>query len=177
MSEWTTDENTKSTNNQKALNSIFTAISSDKFQLVSHCTSAKQAWDILQVTHEGTASVRESKLQQLITQFENMKMGDDEKFADFCARLRIVVNGCYNLGDLLPQDRIVNCDYGIDYASNRNMFAFEGLRDAISLCTYRPQGKHKSSTEINQVSTTVSSRPMFQLSISEKEENSISSKQ
>lgn len=31
MSEWTVDENTKSTNNQKALNSIFTAVSSDKF--------------------------------------------------------------------------------------------------------------------------------------------------
>lgn len=107
MGEWTTDENTKSTNNQKALNSIFTAISSDKFQLVSHCTSAKQAWDILQVTHEGTASVRESKLQQLITQFENMKMGDDEKFGDFNARLNTIVNGCFNLGDPIPQHRIV----------------------------------------------------------------------
>ncbi|XP_061993283.1 uncharacterized protein LOC133711109 [Rosa rugosa] len=91
MSEWTADENTKSTNNQKALNSIFTA----------------QAWDILQVTHEGTTAVRESKLQQLIQQFENMKMGDDDKFADFYARLSVVVNGCFNLGDPIPQHRIV----------------------------------------------------------------------
>ncbi|XP_061993585.1 uncharacterized protein LOC133711490 [Rosa rugosa] len=107
MSEWTIDENTKSTNNQKALNSIFTAVSSDKFQLISHCYSAKQAWDILQVTHEGTTAVRESKLQQLIQQFENMKMGDDDKFADFYARLSVVVNGCFNLGDPIPQHRIV----------------------------------------------------------------------
>ncbi|XP_061999200.1 uncharacterized protein LOC133716513 [Rosa rugosa] len=107
MSEWTIDENTKSTNNQKALNSIFTAVSSDKFQLISHCYSAKQAWDILQVTHEGTTAVRESKLQQLIQQFENMKMGEDDKFADFYARLSVVVNGCFNLGDPIPQHRIV----------------------------------------------------------------------
>ncbi|XP_061993470.1 uncharacterized protein LOC133711353 [Rosa rugosa] len=107
MSEWTIDENTKSTNNKKALNSIFAAVSFDKFQLISHCYSAKQAWDILQVTHEGTTAVRESKLQQLIQQFENMKMGDDDKFADFYARLNVVVNGCFNLGDPIPQHRIV----------------------------------------------------------------------
>lgn len=34
-----------------------------------------------------------------------MKMGDDEKCADFYARLRIVVNGCFNLGDLFPHTR------------------------------------------------------------------------
>lgn len=34
-------------------------------------------------------------------------MGDDEKFVDFYARLRIIVNNCFNLGDPLPQHRIV----------------------------------------------------------------------
>lgn len=66
MSEWTVDENTKSTNNQKALNSIFTTVSFDKFHLISYSTSTKQAWDILQVTHEGTIAVQESKLQQFM---------------------------------------------------------------------------------------------------------------
>ena len=50
MSEWTANENTKCINNKKALNSLFTVVSSDKFQLISQCTSAKQAWEILQVT-------------------------------------------------------------------------------------------------------------------------------
>lgn len=96
MSEWIVDENTKSTNNQKALNSIFIVVALDNFQLISHCTSIKQAWDILQVTHEGTIAVREPKLEQFMQQFENMKMADNEKFADFYAKLNNVINGCFN---------------------------------------------------------------------------------
>ncbi|XP_062020942.1 uncharacterized protein LOC133737395 [Rosa rugosa] len=34
-------------------------------------------------------------------------MGDDDKFVDFYARLSVVVNGCFNLGDPMPQHRIV----------------------------------------------------------------------
>ncbi|XP_024200413.1 uncharacterized protein LOC112203720 [Rosa chinensis] len=107
MSEWTSDENIKSTNNQRAINAFYTALSPEKFQLISHCTSAKQIWEVLEVTHEGTSTVRESKLQQFMQQFENMKMGDDEKFDDFYYRLNIIVNGCFNLGDPIPQHRIV----------------------------------------------------------------------
>lgn len=50
---------------------------------------------------------RASKLQQLSTRFENIKMSEDEKFADFYARLGVIVNGCCNLGNPMPEDRIV----------------------------------------------------------------------
>ena len=41
---------------------------------------------------------RASKLQQLSTRFENIKMSEDDKFADFYARLSVIVNGCCNPG-------------------------------------------------------------------------------
>lgn len=50
---------------------------------------------------------RASKLQQLSTRFENIKMSEDDKFADFYARLSVIVNGCCNLGNPMPEDRIV----------------------------------------------------------------------
>ncbi|KAI5348491.1 hypothetical protein L3X38_001378 [Prunus dulcis] len=47
--EWTTAEVTHSTNNQKGLNALFTAVSSDQFEYISGCDTSKEAWDILQV--------------------------------------------------------------------------------------------------------------------------------
>ena len=38
--------------------SIFNAISTDEFCRLATCTSTKEAWDILQVTHEGTNVVK-----------------------------------------------------------------------------------------------------------------------
>ncbi|CAN6725555.1 unnamed protein product [Malus baccata var. baccata] len=49
----------------------------------------------------------ESKLQHLVTKFENITMSDDESFSDFYAKLSLIVNGCHNLGDSIPEHRIV----------------------------------------------------------------------
>ena len=46
----------------RAMYSIFNAISTDEFHRIATCTSAKEAWDILQVTHEGTESVQTSNV-------------------------------------------------------------------------------------------------------------------
>ncbi|CAB4278683.1 unnamed protein product [Prunus armeniaca] len=63
--EWIDEENDMSAYNQKGLNSIFTAVSAENFEFICHCKTSKEAWDILEITHEGNATVRESKLQQL----------------------------------------------------------------------------------------------------------------
>ncbi|VFQ80923.1 unnamed protein product [Cuscuta campestris] len=38
--------------NDKALNAIFGAVDATQYRLISNCISAKEAWDILEVTHE-----------------------------------------------------------------------------------------------------------------------------
>ncbi|RVW51970.1 hypothetical protein CK203_067988 [Vitis vinifera] len=63
--EWDRGDNEASENNARAMYSIFNAISTDEFRRIATCTSAKEAWDILQVTHEGTNAVKVSKLQML----------------------------------------------------------------------------------------------------------------
>ncbi|XP_068319795.1 uncharacterized protein [Pyrus communis] len=105
--QWSEDERIISTFDQRALNALFTAVSPEQFNYISKCTTAKEAWDILEVTHEGNFTVKESKLQNLITQFENIKMLDDESFYDFYAKLSVIVNGCHNLGDNIPEHRVV----------------------------------------------------------------------
>ena len=48
--------------NSKALNAIFCGVSLDKFHQISHITIAKEAWQILETTYEGTKKVKDTKL-------------------------------------------------------------------------------------------------------------------
>ena len=58
----------------RALFNIFNGVCPDKFYKIVNYTCAKEAWDILQVTHEGTYVVKVSKLKMLTTKFENIRM-------------------------------------------------------------------------------------------------------
>ena len=54
----------------KALNAIFCGVSLDEFHRISHMTVAKEAWEILETTYEGTKKVKDTKLQMLTTKFK-----------------------------------------------------------------------------------------------------------
>ncbi|CAL2226660.1 unnamed protein product [Prunus armeniaca] len=105
--EWTTAEVTHSTNNQKGLNALFIAVSSDQFEYICACDTSKEAWDILQVTHEGTDTVKGAKLQMHTLQFETLMMDENETFSEFYAKLCVIVNACSGLGEKIPEDRVV----------------------------------------------------------------------
>lgn len=62
-------------------------MSQDEFRRICNLTTAKEAWDLLQVTHEGTNAVKKSKLQMFTTKFEELKMEEDEQFIDFYTKL------------------------------------------------------------------------------------------
>ena len=64
-------------NNSKALNAIFNGVDTNQFKLISTCETAKDAWEILQTAHEGTATINLSKLQILTTRFENLRMQEN----------------------------------------------------------------------------------------------------
>ena len=64
--------------NSKALNAIFYGVSPYEFHRISHITIAKEVWQILETTYEGTEKVKDTKLQMLTTRFEELKMSEDE---------------------------------------------------------------------------------------------------
>ncbi|RVW15008.1 hypothetical protein CK203_090453 [Vitis vinifera] len=105
--EWDRGDNEASENNARAMYSIFNAISTDEFRRIATCTSAKEAWDILQVTHEGTNAVKVSKLQMLTSRFETIRMEDHENFGEFYAKLMDIVNSSFNLGEPIPNSKVV----------------------------------------------------------------------
>ena len=82
-STWDKTTLTTTNTNNKALNAIFCGISLDEFNRISHVTIAKEVWQILETTYEGTKKVKDTKLQILTTRFEELTMSEDESFNSF----------------------------------------------------------------------------------------------
>ena len=114
---WTRPEATKSTwdkaalaaanANSKALNAIFCGVSPNEFHMISHITVAKEAWEILETTYEGTKKVKDTKLQMLTTKFKELKMGDDDSFDSFYGKLNEIVIAKLNLGEKIEDAKVM----------------------------------------------------------------------
>lgn len=93
--------------NSRALNALFSAVTNKEFKKISSTKTAKEAWTILQTTYERTKVVKDSKLQRLITSFEEIRMEKDESFDEFYAKLKDIVNSAFNLREQIPEPKIV----------------------------------------------------------------------
>ena len=93
--------------NSRALNALFSAVTNEEFKKISSTKTTKEAWTILRTTYEETKTVTDSKLQRLTTSFEEIKMGKDESFDEFYAKLKDIVNSTFNLGETIPEPKIV----------------------------------------------------------------------
>ena len=102
------DAKIKATNfNSRALNALFSAITNEEFKKISSIETAKEAWTILQTTYEEIKAVKDSKIQRLTTNFEEIKMEEDESFDEFYAKLKDIVNSVFNLGETIHEPKIV----------------------------------------------------------------------
>ena len=93
--------------NSKALKALFNAATNEEFKKISSTETAKEAWTIFQTTYEGTKAIKDSKLQRLTTSFEQIKMEKDESFDEFYAKFKDIVNSAFNLGETIPEPKIV----------------------------------------------------------------------
>ena len=104
--EWTAIDFDNAKWHHRAVNAIFGGVDSTQFIYIQNLESAKEAWDTLQTTNEGTLSVRRSRVQMLTSQFESLVMNEDEKLVDFQTRLLSITNQSQTLGEPYPQERI-----------------------------------------------------------------------
>ena len=93
--------------NSRALNALFSVVTNEEFKKISSTETAKEAWTIFQTTYEGTKAIKDSKHQRLTTSFEEIKMEEDESFDEFYAKLKGIVNSAFNLGEIIPEPKIV----------------------------------------------------------------------
>ena len=90
--QWT-DEQNKSVNlDAKEMNALFCALNKEEPNPASKATSAHQIWQILQVTHEGTNKVNESKISILVHMFKLFKMEKNETIAEMITWFTSITN-------------------------------------------------------------------------------------
>ena len=100
VSEWQTSQKEAAVFNSKVMNAIFNAVSMKEFKRISNVKVAHSAWNILQTMYKGTNAIKISKLQQLTSKFESIRMFDNESFDEFYAKLNDIVHSAYNLGNI-----------------------------------------------------------------------------
>ncbi|GAU46879.1 hypothetical protein TSUD_25960 [Trifolium subterraneum] len=105
--EWSKVEDELALGNSKALNALFNGVDKNMFRLIKRCTIAKEAWEILVTTQEGTSKVKNSRLQMLSTKFENLRMTEDESVHDFHMTILDYTNTFASLGEKFPEERMV----------------------------------------------------------------------
>ena len=105
--ELSSKEDKLENNNRKALNEIFNGVDLNQLKIIFTMESAKEAWDILQVTYEETNTVWESRLKLLTTKFENLRMQEDKIIREYNARVGDIANEALSLGEEIPEERLV----------------------------------------------------------------------
>ncbi|XP_073222543.1 uncharacterized protein [Cicer arietinum] len=68
---------------------------------VSNCTTAKEMWDTLQETHEGTTDVKRAIKNTLMHEYELFNMKKDESINDLQTRFTHVINNLNALGKVI----------------------------------------------------------------------------
>ncbi|VFQ85691.1 unnamed protein product [Cuscuta campestris] len=84
-------------NNAKAINIIYCSVNPDDYRKISCCSTAKEMWDKLEITYEGTDQVREPKIDFLTHEYELFRMKENEKIDEIFERFSEIVNDLHAL--------------------------------------------------------------------------------
>jgi len=87
-------------------NIITFVLNLDKFFRVSQCNSAKEMWDILEVTHEGTNDVKRARKHALIQEYELFRMQQGEAIVDVQKRFTHIINHLIGLGKQFDEEEL-----------------------------------------------------------------------
>ena len=72
--EWDEYDERMAQLNGKAMNLLYCVLSISEFNRISTCASAKEIWDRLEVTHEGTNQVKKRKISMLVQKYKIFQM-------------------------------------------------------------------------------------------------------
>src|SRR3954463_2879649 len=127
-------------NNAQACDILFNALCPEEFNKISRLENAKEIWDTLVEMHEGTESMKESKLDILQGQLDKFKMKDGEGVAEMYSRLALITNEIAGLGSEEMTDRFI---------IKKILRALDGKYDTVcTLIQMMPNYKDLKPTEV-----------------------------
>ncbi|GAV70627.1 UBN2 domain-containing protein [Cephalotus follicularis] len=86
---------------------IICAINSNDFNRISSCISAKEMWDRLEVTYEGTNQVKEAKISILVHEYEMFTMNENEDIKSMFSRFTNIINALQALDKTYSNSEMV----------------------------------------------------------------------
>ncbi|GAV75344.1 LOW QUALITY PROTEIN: zf-CCHC domain-containing protein/DUF4219 domain-containing protein/UBN2 domain-containing protein, partial [Cephalotus follicularis] len=92
--------------NSKAKHVLFCAVGPNEFNRISSCDTAKEMWDLLEVTYEGTNQVKK-KISMLVHEYELFFMHDNESISDMFTCFTTIINSLKNLGKSYSNQELV----------------------------------------------------------------------
>ena len=125
-----------------AKNIITSALNMDEFFRISQCSSAKEMWDVLEVTHEGTTDVKRARKHTLIQEYEMFRMQPGESIVDVQKRFTHITNHLIGLGKQFDKEelniKILKC---LDRSWQPKVTAISETKDLTVLTTAALFGK------------------------------------
>jgi len=105
-SQWTDSESKKAKFDCIDKNIITYTLNSNEFFRVSQCKSAKEMWDTLEVTHEGTNEVKRARKHTLIQEYEMFGMLKGETIAEVQKRFTHIINHLMSLDKTFEKEEL-----------------------------------------------------------------------
>ena len=105
---WSEEDRKRVQYNLTAKNIITSALGMDEYFRVSNCKSAKEMWDTLRLTHEGTTDVKRSRINALTHEYELFRMNANENIQSMQKRFTHIVNHLAALGKEFQNEDLIN---------------------------------------------------------------------
>ncbi|XP_028082490.1 uncharacterized protein LOC114283818 [Camellia sinensis] len=86
---------------------LYCALDATEFNKICTCTTTKEIWDKLVVTHEETTQVKESRMSLLVHNYEFFKMKPDENISQMLTRFTDIIDSLKSLGKTYTNAKIV----------------------------------------------------------------------
>ncbi|XP_070019576.1 uncharacterized protein [Nicotiana sylvestris] len=92
--------------NFRAKKILVCGIGLEEYNRISTCDITKAIWEALQIAHEGTTQVKQSKIDMPNTEYELFKMRDDESIQDMHTRFTSIINELHSLEETIPRNKL-----------------------------------------------------------------------
>ena len=113
LEEYDEEEHREFQLNSRVIYILVCAMDRTKYNRICQCKKAKEVWRILEITHEGTNQVKDSKVRILVNDYEMFKMKPNESIVEMFTRFTNVVNGFEGLGNRVSEgdkvSKILRC--------------------------------------------------------------------
>ena len=102
--DWNEEDIKKHQIDHKAKYIIFCSILPSEYEKLSACSTSHEIWRKLEVVYEGTDQVKDTKINLLMSQYEEFKLLQNENISNMNGRFQKIINNLKMLGKIISEE-------------------------------------------------------------------------